>query len=371
MAELQKSSTFSCPGCGGRPVWNPKGMNMTCPFCNTETAIPLDRSKPEVYDILQAPKAEEMDWGDEKRVVRCESCGAETVLGPGESATICAFCGSPRILDDQSSAGIAPESVIPFSVSKDDAVSAFRTWLRKKKFAPGKAKKMAALGQITGVYLPYWAYNSDTSSRYTGEAGYHYEVEETVTVERDGKQVEEKRMVQKTRWEPTSGFVSNHFEEILIPGSQRLPDYLLRRVQPYKLEELCRYQAGFLSGFSAEKPAVNVNGGWESAQKVIEEKMESLATSDILTRADEARVNSVNSQHRQVRYKLSLLPMYLSSFTFKDKPYHVLVNGQTGKVGGEAPTSPMRVIVTIACVIAVIAAILFFARQGRADLLVP
>ena len=44
---------------------------------------------------------------------------------------------------------------------------------------------------------------------------------------------------------------------------------------------------------------------------------------------------------------LTLLPMYLSSFTYKDKSYHVLVNGQNGKCGGQAPVSPLRVCIAI------------------------
>lgn len=61
-----------------------------------------------------APTAAQQDWGEKKRVVRCQGCGAETVLGAEETATLCPFCGSPHVLEDQAAAGIAPESVLPF-----------------------------------------------------------------------------------------------------------------------------------------------------------------------------------------------------------------------------------------------------------------
>lgn len=351
MSETMQHSIdmFSCPGCGGRPVWDPESGKMKCPFCGTTSEVRQDRTKPNEYDIDAAPKAEDTSaaWGDEKHVVRCESCGAETILGKEESASFCPFCGSPRVLEDQTDAGIAPESVLPFRVTQKAAVEGFRKWLKRKWFAPSKAKKMAQLGQIAGVYLPHWTYDSDTQSRYIGQEGHWYYVNVTRTVTRDGKQVTETVQERRTRWVPTAGYVAHQFDDVVIPGSERLEQKLLETVQPYDLDQLCRYQAEFLSGFAAEKPVVKVHDGWEKAQVKIDQVMTQLARQDILSRADEAMVSSVSSTHENVKYKLTLLPMYLSSFNYKEKLYHVLVNGQTGKVGGQSPISALRVIAAI------------------------
>lgn len=343
----ETTQTFSCSGCGGRPVWDPESGKLKCPYCGHFTDVTADETKPEEYPLEAAPTAAQQDWGEKKRVVRCQGCGAETVLGAEETATLCPFCGSPHVLEDQAAAGIAPESVLPFKIPQKAAVSAFRKWLKKRWFAPGKAKKMATLGQISGVYLPHWTYDSDTTSTYVGEAGHHYYVQVPVTVERDGKQETEMREEQRTRWEPVSGVVQHDFDDVVVPGSERLPENLLERVQPYDLSKLCRYQAAFLSGFISEKPAVDVHKGWEGAKKRIDSQMEELAMEDILADADEARVNSLKSTYREVKYKLTLLPMYLSSFTYKNKAYHVLVNGENGRCGGEAPVSPWRVALAV------------------------
>ncbi len=353
-ARRRSAQTFSCPGCGGRPVWDPATRQMKCPFCGTASAIELDQTPPTEYPIEQANDASAQDWGEVKRVVRCEGCGAQTILGKDETATLCPFCGSPHVLDDQSAAGIAPESVLPFAVPKEKAVSGFRAWLKGKPFAPGKAKKLAALGEISGVYLPHWTYDSDTVSQYTGLEGHWYYVTRTRTVTRDGKQVQEQYQERQTRWEPTSGTVSRRFDDVVVAGSERLPENLLQRVQPYNMNELCRYQAGFLSGFTAEKAAVDVHTGWDRAQKRIEGVMHDMAMRDILSHADEAQVKSIVSRHSKVRYKLTLLPMWLSSFQWKDKTYHVLVNGQSGKCGGEAPVSPWRVLALVLFILAVL-----------------
>lgn len=347
----EAARSISCSGCGARPVWSPEEGMLKCPYCGATTPVEQDHAIPAEHDLLEAMLDTQADmlenWGEEKRVMRCQGCGAETLLGPGETATLCPFCGSPHVLEDQSAAGIAPESVLPFRIGQRKAVEAFRKWLKKRWFAPGKAKKMATLGQITGVYLPHWTYDSSAVAEYRGQAGDHYTVQVPVTVERNGRRVTEMRTETRTRWRATSGVVSHDFDDVLVPGSRRLAEHLLERVQPFDLTQLCRYQPGFLSGFVSEKPTVDIAQGWEGAQERMEEQLREMAHQDILSHADEAEVSSLDAHFSQTRYKLTLLPMYISSFTYKQKQYHVLVNGESGRCGGQAPISPLRVLTAV------------------------
>lgn len=360
----EAASTFACPGCGGRAVFDPTSQNLKCPYCGTESPIEKIIEKPQEYDINDAPSDDQKDWGVSVRVIRCQGCGAETVLEKNATAELCAFCGSPHVLDDQSEAGIAPESVIPFQITQEQAVSSFRKWLKRRWFAPSRAKRMATLGKIAGVYLPHWTYDSETTSVYAGQAGHHYYVTVPVTVTRNGKQVTEMRQEQRTRWTPTSGIVHNDFDDVLVAGSRRLEENLLSRVRPYDLQKLCRFKAGFLSGFISEKPSVSLKEGWSTAQEEIDAAMRDLARDDILRHADEAQVSSIRSEHRNVRYKLTLLPMWLSSFTFKSKAFHVLINGQTGKAGGQAPVSPWRVLIAVLIGLSLIGILYLLFSQG-------
>ena len=361
----EAASTFACPGCGGRAVFDPESQNLKCPYCGNESPIDKIIEQPQEYDINDAPSDDQKDWGVSVRVIRCQGCGAETVLEANATAELCAFCGSPHVLDDQSEAGIAPESVIPFKTTQTQAVASFRKWLNKRWFAPSKAKHMATLGKIAGVYLPHWTYDAETTSVYTGQEGHYYYVTVPVTVTRDGKQVTEMRQERRTRWTPTSGIVHNDFDDVLVAGSRRLEENLLSRVRPYDLNMLCRYQAGFLSGFISEKPSVNLKEGWSVAQDQIDAAMRDLARDDILRHADEAQVSSLRSEHRNIRYKLTLLPMWLSSFTYKDKAFHVLINGQTGKAGGQAPVSPWRVLIAVLICLVLIGGLYLLFAQGE------
>lgn len=343
----EQAQSFSCPSCGARALFDPASQQLKCPYCGAQSDIQTVKFTPEEYDINDAPKDNAKDWGDAVRVVRCEGCGAEIVLDGETTSKQCMFCGSPHVSENQASAGIAPESVIPFRIVQKQAAEGFRKWLKRKLFAPGKVKKMAQLGEILGVYLPHWTYDADTTTLYRGQAGEHYYVTVPVQVTRNGKTVTEMRREQRTRWRPASGVVQCSFDDVLVAGSQRLSENLLSRVRPYDLKQLVMYQPAFLSGFGSEKPSVGVKEGWRTAQGLIDERMRKFALDDILRYADEARVTDIKSEHRNVKYKLTLLPMYLSAFQYKSKSYNVLVNGQTGRVGGQTPVSPWRVLLAV------------------------
>ena len=42
-------------------------------------------------------------------------------------------------------------------------------------------------------------------------------------------------------------------------------------------------------------------------------------------------------------FQLVLLPLWVGAYQYRQKPYRVLVNGQTGKVAGERPTDWVKV----------------------------
>ena len=356
----QKSQTFSCPSCGGRMIFDPESQNLKCPYCDSQKPFSVSQRTPNEYDIRYAPPVQDNAWGDDTHTVRCNGCGAQIVLTGETTADFCPFCGAPHVLEGQSKSGIAPESLIPFKITKPVAVEAFRKWLKKKLFAPYKAKRMAVLGQITGLYLPHWTYDASSVSHYSGRAGHYY----YVTVQRvvtgpDGKRRTQNVQEQRIRWSPASGVVSNDFDDILVVGSERLPAKMLSSVQPFDLSRLVQYTPEFISGFGCEKPVVDVQQGWEKAQRIIDREMTRLAERDILTHADVAEVTHLSTENTDVRYKLLLLPMYLSAFTYKKKLYHVLVNGQTGKANGKSPISPWRVLVAVLMGLAVLAGVLY------------
>ena len=72
---------------------------------------------------------------------KCENCGAETLLDKDKVADFCSFCGSSHIATSEHHAGIKPALVLPFQITKEEAVEKFKVWIRKRYFAPSKLKQ--------------------------------------------------------------------------------------------------------------------------------------------------------------------------------------------------------------------------------------
>ena len=52
---------------------------------------------------------------------------------------------------------------------------------------------------------------------------------------------------------------------------------------------------------------------------------------------DEQRIHEVDTAFRDITFKYLLLPIWIGTYNYDDKEYHMLVNGQTGKVSGYKP----------------------------------
>jgi len=66
----------------------------------------------------------------------------------------------------------------------------------------------------------------------------------------------------------------------------------------------------------------------------------------------------VNTSVSDLSTRLIYVPVWLASFGYNDKTYRCVVNGQSGRVIGEAPLNAFRVTAVILAVIGLIAAII-------------
>src|SRR5205085_9176283 len=108
------------------------------------------------------------------------------------------------------------------------ARDAYGRWIAGLWFAPTELKTIVNLGQLTGVYMPYWTYDSMTYTRYTGDRGDNYTTYETVTVrDGDGNTRTETRPVTRIAWTSVSGEVQHFFDDVLVCASQSVPANLV------------------------------------------------------------------------------------------------------------------------------------------------
>jgi predicted RNA-binding Zn-ribbon protein involved in translation (DUF1610 family) len=218
--------TFRCPTCGDVATYAPGTERLRCGSCGGE--VPVEAGKEAVVEEDLTGTLETLAQAEDKvdRIVStCRSCGAETTLPEGVTAGACAFCGTAIVAGSRSVRTIRPKALLPFRVTRNDAVLRFRAWIRARWFAPGDLRRWANQSDaLVGVYLPHWTFDAGTVTSYVGQRGDHY----VVTVG-SGKR---RRTEVRTRWRPAWGTVSLHFDDLLVPAGGSLPAGLAEKPSP-------------------------------------------------------------------------------------------------------------------------------------------
>jgi predicted RNA-binding Zn-ribbon protein involved in translation (DUF1610 family) len=363
MAEVAEAKKhFKCFKCGGDMEYDPGASAPKCPYCGLENKIPKSEDEIEELDFSSyLEQAKDQGSTEEKQVVKCSACGAETLRSAEIAADRCPFCGSDLISEGGSTNSLKPKSLLPFKVARKEAVEKFGQWLRGLWFAPNALKKFAEVdNRLNGMYVPFWTYDCDTVSVYRGERGEDYYETEHYTTTENGKTVSKTRQVRKTRWYPASGTVFDNFDDILILASHSLPKKHADELEPWDLENLVPYQDEYLSGFRAENYQIDLAAGFEEAKVVISAQVHETVRRDI--GGDRQRIHSVKSQYNHITFKHILLPVWISAYRYGEKTYRFLVNARTGEVQGERPWSWIKIALTVIGAIAAVGAVVYLAH---------
>jgi DNA-directed RNA polymerase subunit RPC12/RpoP len=357
---------FPCANCGAKLRFKPGSDVIKCDYCGHENAIPKRPwSRIEEQDLETGlTEIEKTAPTEEKRTVKCSSCAAEFTFDPNVHAASCPFCGSPVVAETRSVRVIQPAALVPFELDNKKAQDAFRKWLGNLWFAPSDITKFAQEdGKLTGMYVPYWTYDAQTYSAYEGQRGDVYYVPYTVTRQVDGKTVTETEQRREVRWTYASGNVERFFDDVLVVASRSLPKRYADRMDTWRLASLQPYRVEYLAGFRSEVYQVTLKDGFAEAKQRMEAQIRDDVCSDI--GGDEQRIDTVNTQWEDLKYKHILLPIWLAAYRYRGKVYQILINGQTGEVEGARPYSWIKIGLAVAAAAVVIGVIVWLVHKGR------
>jgi hypothetical protein len=338
------AKTFPCTGCGAKLSFAPGTQTLQCEFCGTANTFRTEKAEIEELDFDTYLKALEGKAETvEEEHVKCDKCGAEQNLPPNLFASHCTFCGAAIVSKGYANRRIKPKSIVPFHVERRTAQDAFRKWLKRQWLAPNDLKRYAQSdASLSGIYLPFWTYDCRTASDYRGERGEDFETRQTYTTQNErGESVTRTRMEKQTRWTPVTGHVASFHDDVLVMASRSLPSDGVTATERWDLRALKPYQPEFVSGFRAEAYQVGLRDGFPLAKREIDRRIELAIKRDI--GGDHQRVTGVSTRYGDITFKHVLLPVWVSAYRYRDKPYRFVVNGQTGEVSGESPKSWWKV----------------------------
>lgn len=342
-----ENETYKCPSCGANLKYEPSNNGLKCDYCGFELNM-SGQTSTEENDFLKADNHQKWDNTVQKAV--CKNCGAHNVIEKTTLSSKCPFCDSPMIISVEEFEGLKPDRVIPFKIDMETARQNYKAWIKKRFYVPSNLKKDIPNPTSNSIYVPTWTYDSESFSQYKGRLGKRY----TVTVG-SGKN---RRTVTKIRWYHISGVHHKSIDDILICSGNKISQKEIDKITPFDTNNSYVFDNRYLAGHTAEHYNVTVQEGWKQAQNIINEQIKS----EILRKYHYDVVDYLNFTpvYTNIKYKYVVLPVWLSSYNYKNKKYHYLVNGETGKISGNYPLSIWKILFTVLLVSTIFIGLILF-----------
>jgi LSD1 subclass zinc finger protein len=370
---------FPCKSCGAKLSFSPGTTSLKCEFCGAVNEFAENATIVEELNLdAWLKKLEAEHETHEQEHLKCKNCGGEQTLPANLYASACVFCGTPITSLSYAQRLIKPKSLVPFKITKLQAQDKWRAWIKGLWMAPNALKKyVQSDGGIKGLYVPYWTFDANTYTTYTGQRG-DDRTESYTTTNSNGERVTETRTI--TDWTNVSGSVSYFHNDVLVAGSQStfgasagggaqannaaksaearqalaqfgsvgkaLMTSFSTKLRTWNTAELVPYQEEYITGFQAEAYSVDLKTAFAEGKQEIDATVQSLVRQDI--GGDHQRISALNTQYSHLTFKHILLPMWISAYLFSGKTYRFVVNGQTGEVEGESPKSGWKIFFLVA-----------------------
>ena len=131
---------FKCPQCGAVTAYSAEDGGLTCTHCGyyeppEKTAV--GRRASEYEFTVKTMERAAHGWGEARKDMACQNCGAVASI-PTESLThTCAFCGSNKVIQRQAAQDmLRPRFLVPFKIDTSTCHDLTQEWLGSSWMVP-------------------------------------------------------------------------------------------------------------------------------------------------------------------------------------------------------------------------------------------
>lgn len=346
---------YKCPGCGADMQYDAVTRKLKCGSCGRTMEIDdmphiepdgeeeEGKDAPEVelfraddiadeaeYDSIEREEGIGSFDGSDGCQYVCNNCGAVVMTTTDTTATKCSFCGAPVVLGDRLRGKKAPVWVIPFTIGKEQAMTAFRKWCGNGKLTPRGFMTADRVKSITGMYVPFWLYDMGgvgeadcTATRVRRYSRGNYDYTET-------KYYHVYRRVHMT------------YRKVPVDASEKMNDALMDKLEPFSYDQLKAFQMPYLAGYLAEQYNYDDKQLLPRVRERVNRYADEYLRSTIHGYSTVV-YNRKNIQLQEVNARYTLLPVWMVCYDYHDSEHVFAMNGQTGKIVGKPPLSKQKI----------------------------
>lgn len=306
---MEHNMNFQCKSCGANMVYSPERQALYCPHCDGGKYV------------------EQKGNGS---LTSCPSCGGDLNAGDFASTTQCPFCGTNIILDERISGQYRPSQVLPFVLSKEDAIEALEEEFEGRKFTPSSFLSEKTLVDMKGYYVPFFIYDYHVDSKYVGEAV-------KMRSWREGNYD-----CTETSYYKLYRELKVDYDNVPVDASISMNDDTMDLLEPFDYELLTDFDPTVMSGFLGEIYNLSADELAERAEEKISDSADTIMKESMTNYTlRKAEVDNVSMERGETEFVL--LPVWQYTYKHAGKEFVFYINGQSGKVVGKTPIDAGKV----------------------------
>ncbi|WP_297723234.1 ATP-binding protein [uncultured Mobiluncus sp.] len=314
-AHAQQAETFGAAGGAGTAA-------------NPETQISTTPAEGQPGWVEPPPTYLDEATGQQMAQFQCNSCGGEIIGSPDMVSARCPWCNNNFVATGQLTSTRVPDRMIPFAMTKEQALEAFKANMKGLKLIPREFKQVS-VDDIQGVYVPYWLYDATVAGEGT------FSCENIRTWTDSEYEYTEHREYQVYR----SANVA--FLDVPVAGTTKVTDKLTESIEPFDYTKSVAFSPAYLTGFMTNKYDVEAQDANPRALERMKDSTEEVLRNSISGYDTVSTINtSIQPAFGELEYVF--LPMWLMNVDFQGKNYNYAMNGQTGKFVGTFPVSERK-----------------------------
>lgn len=282
-----------CPNCGAPANFDIVHQLYQCGHCGGQVTIEEAAQAKKQFQEALSKRVQDTAHSYELETAHCAGCGAEVVFAKSEAMAKCDFCGRSLVRKEYVVSADAPQSVIPFALTKKEAVQRLEEWCQKNSGKEEAKLLPKYFKDIQAYYLPYRLVRGFSHSLVTPQSS--------------------------TEKFPVEGYLTNTF----VNCSDKLDNNLLDAMEPFDLKGLKEFDFAYVAGHKV--------------------KVEDIDEKRILFRAGIETSENYRSQLEKIFTTKALfiktevepvvnLPVLLPVYYICNNEINAAVNGQTGKI---------------------------------------
>lgn len=273
-------------------------------------------------------------WDESAAMFVCDNCGAGIVTDQNTAATFCAFCGAPSIIAARLDDALRPANIIPFKLTRDQAIDSFFSWCKGGRITPRDFVSQKNVEKITGRYIPFWLFD------YTGE------VSGSATGKRISVATTGSKTITTTAHYNIRRVRESIWEGLPHDGLEKIDDSLIEYIEPFQYDQAVPFSMQYLSGFFADKYDIHAQDLFSEIDRKTNRYLEDVFRESI-SGYDRVENVSCNSRFVKRSARYTMLPVWFLNYKYKNQTYTFIVNGQTGKIAGVLPKSSLKILICL------------------------